>query len=86
MSSLKWEVQARVIAGTNGRVLTSYWELWDQKPREWYHSPFAIIERLGPRLYELDVAPDDYIPDEKRKFTTLKAAKAMGIALTKLKD
>lgn len=88
MSSLKWEPQSRVIAGTNGRLLETYWELWDANtvnPREWYHSPHAVIVRLGPRRWQLDAAPDDFEVG-RQIFSTFKAAKAMGIALTKLKD
>lgn len=49
----------------------------------WYNLPVAYIYRKAERLYELEITDDE---DSARQFTTLKAAKAMGIALVRMND
>jgi hypothetical protein len=80
MSFLNWEQQTRAISGTNNTVFTNYWELWNipAKYREWYDDPVATIRKIKDRRYVLEMN------DEPKSFTTLKAAKAMGIVLTRM--
>lgn len=85
MSFLKWEQQTRAVSGTNNTVFTNYWELWDMpaKDREWYDDPVAIIHKIKDRKYELKLTDDEGEQGEFN-FLTLKAAKAMGIVLTRM--
>lgn len=80
MSFLKWEQQTRAVSGTNNTVFTNYWELWNipAKDRQWFDDPLATIHKIKDRRYVLE------INDESKYFTTLKAAKAMGIVLTRM--
>jgi hypothetical protein len=84
MSFLNWEEQVKTTWGTNGTVYETYWELWDipSKDREWYDYPKVTVYRVGYRKYELELADDKGIG--ALYFRSLKAAKAMGIVLTRM--
>jgi len=85
MSSLEWSESFFTRAGGNPAVPELYYELWrvGQDRTAWYNMPVAYIYRKGKRLYELEITDDE---DNARQFTTLKAAKAMGIALVRMND
>jgi hypothetical protein len=85
MSYLNWEQQTRAVSGTNNTVFTNYWELWNMpaKDREWYDDPVATIHKIKDRRYQLELSDDDNELGAFH-FTTLKAAKAMGIVLTRM--
>lgn len=85
MSYLEWEVVPKVIPGTNQMVLEARWELWDIHPekREWYDYPRATLYRVRKRKYELELADDDNELGAFH-FSSLKAAKAMGIVLIRM--
>lgn len=80
MSSLEWVEAFFSRHGSN--VPELYYELWieGQDRTAWYNLPVAYIYRKGERLYQLELTDDD----NARLFTTLKAAKAMGIALYRM--
>ena len=81
MSSLKWVEAFFSRHGNN--VPELYYELWieGQDRTAWYNLPVAYIYRKGERLYELELAEGT---GPSRLFTTLKAAKAMGVALYRM--
>lgn len=81
MSSLEWDTSYFTRHGMT--VPELYYELWvvGQDRTAWYNMPVAFIYRKGKRLYQLDMSDDD-LPSPQ--FTTLKAAKAMGIALYRM--
>lgn len=83
MSSLEWVDAFFSRHGNN--VPELYYELWikDQDRNAWYNLPVAYIYRRGKRLYALELTDDEV---HKREFTTLKAAKAMGIALYRMNN
>lgn len=87
MSCLKWEVASYVKATrTDGaHTVTTYWELWtvglDQTA--WYNMPCASIRKIKDKQWELTM-PD--INNDAHYFTTLKAAKAMGIVLVRMEN
>ena len=85
MSYLEWEEHIKTIVGTNQMHYESFWELWDIPPmkREWYDYPRASLRRIDTRKYELELA-DDENELGAFHFTSLKAAKAMGIVLTRM--
>ena len=85
MSYLKWQVEVYVTSAQQGRVPTTYWALWHTEDDQtaWYNSPRAQIRKLKDRQWELSF-PDIDLPP--RYFTTLKAAKAMGIVLVQLEN
>ena len=85
MSSLKWQTAVYVTSASQGRVPTTYWELWTlgQDQTAWYNMPCAQIRKLKDRQWELTM-PD--INNDVRIFTTLKAAKAMGIVLVQMEN
>lgn len=85
MSFLNWEEQVKTVFGTNRTVYETYWELWDipSEKREWYDYPRATLYRINKRKYELELADDDNELGAFH-FTSLKAAKAMGIVLTRM--
>jgi hypothetical protein len=53
------------------------------KDREWYDDPVATIHKIKDRRYQLELSDDDNELGAFH-FTTLKAAKAMGIVLTRM--
>jgi len=85
MSSLKWQTAVYVAPASQGHVPTTYWELWTEGEDQtvWYNMPCAQIRKLKEMQWELSF-PDRNLPS--RYFTTLKAAKAMGIALVRMDD
>jgi hypothetical protein len=85
MSSLNWVEAFFSRHGSNPAVPELYYELWvvGQDRTAWYNLPVAYIYRKGKRLYELEITDDE---THSRQFTTLKAAKAMGIALVRMDD
>lgn len=81
MSSLNW---VEAFFSRHGNDMPElYYELWivGTDRTAWYNLPVAYIYRRGERLYELELTDDEHHP---RQFTTLKAAKAMGIALYRM--
>ena len=83
MSSLEW-VAAVYHPYHDQTIPETYWELWvkGMDRTAWYNLPAASIRKIRDRQWELTM-PDD--PEfEARNFTTLKAAKAMGIALYRM--
>lgn len=82
MSSLKWVEAFFTRVSGDPATPELYYELWvvGQDRTAWYNLPVAYIYRLGKRLYQLEITDDH----NKRQFTTLKAAKAMGIALVRM--
>jgi hypothetical protein len=85
MSSLEW-VEAPHTSYTKPPVLTMYWELWvvGEDQTAWYNMPCAQIRKLKERQWELTFPDRNLLPTQC--FTTLKAAKAMGIALVRMDD
>lgn len=83
MSYLKWEIQTRAIPGTNNTVFANHWELWNKREREWYDNPLAVIRKVKRGRYDL-ILTDDEGEQGEFDFPTLKAAKAMGIVLTRM--
>lgn len=86
MSSLEWIEAFFSRHGNN--VPELYYELWvvGQDRTAWYNLPVAYIYRRGKRLYELELTDNADTAVRSRQFTTLKAAKAMGIALVRMDD
>ena len=84
MSSLEW-VEAPHTSYNKPAVVTMYWELWvvGEDKTAWYNLPLANVRKRKDRQWELTF-PDMDLPP--RYFTTLKAAKAMGIALVRMDD
>lgn len=84
MSCLKWQVDVYVTSAQQGRVPTTYWALWhtEEDQTAWYNAPRAQIRKLKDRQWELTVDSDSSV----RYFTTLKAAKAMGIVLVQMEN
>ena len=84
MSSLEW-VETPHTSYKQPTVITMYWELWTvgEDKTAWYNMPCAHIRKLKEKQWEL-AFPDRNLPP--RYFTTLKAAKAMGIALVRMDD
>ena len=83
MSSLEW-AEAVYYPYKDPTILSIYWELWDTGTDRtaWYNLPCASIRKIKDRKWELTM-PDD--PEfEARHFPTLKAAKAMGVALYRM--
>lgn len=85
MSSLKWQTAVYVTSAPQGRVPTTYWELWalGQDQTAWYNLPCAQIRKLKDRQWELSFPDRDL---HTQHFTTLKAAKAMGIVLVQMEN
>lgn len=83
MSSLEWDTSYFTRHGH--AVPELYYELWvvGQDRTAWYNMPVAFIYRKGKRLYQLDMSDDN---TDSRLFTTLKTAKAMGIALYRMNN
>ena len=83
MSSLEW-IEAPHTSYAKPRVLTMYWELWvvGEDKTAWYNFPRASIRKIKDRQWELSM-PD---PHRVSLYPTLKAAKAMGIALVRMDD
>lgn len=82
MSSLEWGEAFFARAGVRPAVPELYYELWvvGQDRTAWYNLPAAYIYRVKERRYELD------IHGRIEYYTSLKAAKAMGIALVRMDD
>lgn len=85
MSSLEWSEAWHYRAYSNQEnheLPRTHWELWPvgMDKNAWYNLPIATIERISQRRYELHMEADV----NPRYFTTLKAAKAMGIALYRM--
>lgn len=91
MSSLEWHDDFFSRHGGDAAPELCY-ELWvvGQDRTAWYNLPVAYIYRKGKRLYELEItdnADNSITPHEKcGRFTTLKAAKAMGIVLVRMEN
>lgn len=83
MSSLEWS-QAVYHPFRDPTVPSIYWELWDKGTDRtaWYNLPCASIRKIRDRQWELTMPNDPEF--EVRYFPTLKAAKAMGIALYRM--
>jgi len=82
MSCLKWHEAFPTQVGKHEVGL--HYELWaaGQDRTAWYNLPVAYIYRINKRKYELVFE----VGQEKHYYTTLKAAKAMGIALVRMDD
>ena len=83
MSSLEWTEAYHYLPYGNRdshELPRTHWELWvvGMDRNAWYYTPAATIERISERKYELTVG------NTERYFTTLKAAKAMGITLYRM--
>ena len=85
MSSLEW-IEAPHTNFAKPPVLTIYWELWvvGEDRTAWYNFPQAHIRKIKDRQWELSMP--DAVEGEVRYFTTLKAAKAMGIVLFQMEN
>ena len=83
MSSLDWS-EAVYQPFRDPTVPSIYWELWDKGTDRtaWYNLPCASIRKIRDRQWELTM-PNE-IDNKPRYFTTLKAAKAMGVALYRM--
>jgi hypothetical protein len=87
MSSLKWQVDVYLSrGGGNTAVPTNYWALWTvgEDQTAWYNMPCAQIRKLKEGQWELSFPDRNLLPTQC--FTTLKEAKAMGIALVRMDD
>ena len=85
MSSLNWST-AVYHPYSDQTILTTYWELWDKRADRtaWYNLPAASIRKLRDRMRVLTM-PNE-IDNKPRYFTTLKAAKAMGVVLYRMNN
>ena len=85
MSCLEW-IEAPHTSYTKPPVLTMYWELWvvGEDKTAWYNYPHAHIRKIKDRQWELTMPYA--VESELRYFTTLKAAKAMGIVLFQMEN
>ena len=85
MSCLKWQVDVYLSRGGDNKAApTTYWALWHTKEDQtaWYNMPRAEIRKIKDRQWELTIDGADHV----RRYTTLKAAKAMGIVLTQMEN
>lgn len=85
MSSLEWST-AVYTPYSDRSIHTTYWELWDKSTDRtaWYNLPAASVRKIRDRHWELTFP--DATEGEVRYFTTLKAAKAMGVVLYRMSN
>ena len=83
MSSLEW-ARAVYAPYSDPTIYRVYWELWDKGTDRtiWYNLPCASIRKIRDHQWELTMSDDPNF--EERYFKTLKAAKAMGVALYRM--
>jgi hypothetical protein len=84
VSSLKW-TEAPHTSVRKPTVITIYWELWGvgEDKTAWYNMPRAQIRKIKDKQWELVLMNAIH---DVRNYRTLKAAKAMGIALVRMDD
>lgn len=83
MSSLEW-APGVYTPYSDQTTIVKVWELWitGQDRTAWYNLPCASVRKLKDRVWELTL-PDT---DEVYHYTTLKEAKAMGVALYRMTE